>query len=58
MQRIVQTYRSPYTAVGWAFVRALRIQPRPALPHVERRKKKPSRRDIRECMGQRHGVDL
>ena len=58
VQAIVQRYRSPYTAIGRAFLRALKLQPRPALPHVERRKAGLSRRDIRECMEQEHGVPL
>lgn len=58
VQAIVQRYRSPYTACGWAFVRALRIKPRPPLPHVERRRMEPSRRDIVEAMSQDHGVVL
>lgn len=58
VQTIVQRYRSPYTACGWAFVRALRLQPRPPLPHVERRKAGPTRDDIRDCMSQDHGVVL
>ena len=31
IQRVVQRHRSPYTAIGWAFVKALRLQPRPPL---------------------------
>jgi len=58
MQKIVQRYRSPYTSCGWAFVRALRLQPRPPLPHVERRKRHDSRRDIEDCRRQTHGVEL
>ena len=58
VQAIVQRYRSPYTACGWALVRALKLQQRPPLPHVERRKAGPSRSDIRECMAQDHGVVL
>lgn len=58
VQAIVQRYRSPYTAVGWAFVRALHVKPRPPLQHVERRKAGPTRSDIRECMEQEHGVPL
>ena len=59
MQVIVQRYRSPYTALGWAFVRALRIQPRPPLPSTARRARgyTPTRGEIRECMRQTHGVD-
>ena len=58
VQVIVQRYRSPYTACGWALVRALHLQPRPPLPHVERRRREPSKRDVRDCMSQTHGVEL
>lgn len=57
MQMIVQRYRSPYTATGWAFVRALRLQPRPPLPHVEKRRRHERRRDIDECRRQTHGIE-
>lgn len=56
VQRIVQRYRSPYTAVGWAFVKALGLKPRPPLPRSSRTTAEPSKRDISECMGQTHGV--
>lgn len=58
VQVVVQRYRSPYTSVGYAFVKALHLQPRPPLPHVERRKAGPTRSDIRDCMEQEHGVPL
>ena len=58
IQNIVQRYRSPYTAVGWAFVKALRIKPRPPLPHRESRKRDERRRDIEECRRQRYGVEM
>ena len=59
VQVIVQRYRSPYTALGWAFVRALRIQPRPPLPSTARHARgyTPTRSEVRECMRQAHGVD-
>ena len=57
IQRVVQRHRSPYTAIGWAFVKALRLKPRPPLTHVERRRAD-DRREVLECMGQRHGVRL
>ncbi len=61
IQRIVQQYRSPYTAVGWAFVKALRIRPRPPLPSSGRRRNRGqsgSGDDIEECRRQRHGVEM
>lgn len=59
VQVIVQRYRSPYTALGWAFVRALRLQPRPSLPSTARHRSaySPTRSEVRECMRQSHGVD-
>jgi len=58
IQKIVQRYRSPYTAVGWAFVKALRIKPRPPLTHRESRRRDERRRDIEECRRQRYGVEM
>ena len=60
IQRIVQRYRSPYTAVGWAFVRALRVKPRPPLPSHDRkpRGRRESVRDIDECRRQAYGVEM
>lgn len=58
IQRIVQRYRSPYTSCGWAFVKALRIRPRPPLPHRENRRRDERRRDIDDCRCQRHGVEM
>ena len=59
-RQVAESWTRPYSSVQAAWVKALGVEPSATWTEgaAKRRRRRPRKRELRECMEQRHGVIL